>query len=160
MIREKLYNKTVDILVQAYFNDTLKHNDCAMCAVGNIIAGNGIRRELDWTKYNSKEVNNRQWQFVFIGGKHYPSEYKGNAKIAIDATGYTWQELSKIELAFERCEIGGSEENWMFNGLMSVIEVLDEIHQNTDDTITTQSKNKFNKQLNTTFEAWRCGGIL
>lgn len=40
MKRPELYQKTVDILVKAYFDDTLQHGNCYACAVGNIIAGN------------------------------------------------------------------------------------------------------------------------
>jgi len=34
------FENTVDILVKAYINDTLEHNNCYACAVGNIVAHN------------------------------------------------------------------------------------------------------------------------
>ena len=32
------FSNTVDILVKAYLNDTLRHCNCYACAVGNIIS--------------------------------------------------------------------------------------------------------------------------
>jgi hypothetical protein len=38
MIKEPLYHKTIGILVDAYFDDTLQHGNCSACAVGNLVA--------------------------------------------------------------------------------------------------------------------------
>lgn len=38
MKNEKLFYETIDILVKAYLNGTLKNGDCMACAVGNIVA--------------------------------------------------------------------------------------------------------------------------
>src|SRR5688572_25079170 len=44
MKNKPLYHKTVDILVQAYFDDTLVSGHQCGCAVGNLVAANmGIR---------------------------------------------------------------------------------------------------------------------
>jgi hypothetical protein len=38
------FNHTVNVLVKAYLNDTLRHNNCYACAVGNMIASaNGFK---------------------------------------------------------------------------------------------------------------------
>jgi hypothetical protein len=135
MIREEQYHKTVNKLVDAYFRDELRHGDCMRCAVGNLCGG--------WVG----------WQFLFVtikeGKQHY--NYMGFdslihiEKKAQSLSGYHWKDLAKIEFAFETADKGESDEDYMFNGLMAVVAVLDEIHQNTDPVITTISKNKFVK---------------
>lgn len=148
MENPELYYKTVDILVQAYFNDTLRHGKCTACAVGNLVAyhmGYTYNYNLGWSEGNSK------WTSVFytVFGEQYimPIGYNGDAKVEIESTGYQWEELAKVEYAFECAPYGKNDDEWMFNGLMAVIEALDQIHENTDTQVTTISKNKFNKQL-------------
>lgn len=153
MKNQELYNRTVDILVNAYFNDTLVHGDCYACAVGNLVAANmGInlfessRKKIYWANAQAS------WTFVHccnsIGISNFNIQhYNGEAKEQIDSTGYTPYETAKIEYAFETAPKGKSEDEWMFNGLMAVIDVLDEIHENKDQTLTQQSKSKFIKQL-------------
>jgi len=157
MIREELYHKTVGILVDAYFKDTLVHGNCKACAVGNIVAANrGIglysngKGNIEW----EREVCTIGvgWASVFstdpvFGGQSLrPDNYDTpTAKEQIDATGYQWQELAKIEYAFESAPKATSDEDWMFNGLMAVIEVLDQIHENTDPVVQQQSKARFLK---------------
>src|SRR5258706_8814339 len=65
MKNELLYNKTINILKEAYFNNTLQHNNCYACAVGNIIAGNmglkfymGDRGTLIWEDHRSDYSEN------------------------------------------------------------------------------------------------------
>ena len=150
MKRPELYHKTVDILVDAYFADTLEHGNCYACAVGNIIAANCniqydpyymARGKLIWKSGRSF------WDDVFYTSQSTQSfridEYEGNAKYQIDSTGYTVYELAKIEYAFETADKGKSEDEWMFNGLMAVVDVLDEIHENTDEEITLKVKSEF-----------------
>lgn len=136
MINPELYQRTVDILVKAYFEDTLAHGSCTACAVGNIV--NYGKSKKTW-----------RWSEVFFTGfmeqNVCSSNYKGQAKIEIDSTGYKWKQLAKIEYAFETAPKGNSDDEWMFNGLMAVIDVLDEIHQNTDKEVTEVSKKKFEK---------------
>ncbi len=52
-----------------------------------------------------------------------------------------------IEHAFEYAPKGNSEDDYMFNGLMAVVDALDIIHENTDINITKEIKQKFVKQL-------------
>src|SRR5688500_1047662 len=107
MKNKELYERTVSILVQAYFNDTLRHDDCTACAVGNIVLASGV------PKCNGEDVsendyyNNGAWKMVFYtSGRDqyaYPEtlkEYPIIKKI-ISITGYTWKQLAKIEFAFE-----------------------------------------------------------
>lgn len=157
MIKENLYHKTVDILVQAYFNDTLQHGNCYACAVGNMVMANmGITmlrdptsiKDIYWKGYSSYgnidgKLQNSDW-FDLIKGTLCDSR-KDEAHRQIESTGYSVSDIDKIETAFEGADYGTSNEDWMFNGLMAVIDVLDEIHENKDAIVTSVSKNKFQK---------------
>lgn len=136
MLKPELYQKTVDILVKAYFEDTLEHGNCSACAVGNIV--NYEKSKMSWS-----------WANVFCTSSRIqivePNNYEGAAKDEIDSTGYTWRELAKIEYAFETAPKGNSGDEWMFNGLMAVIDVLDQIHENTDNQVTATTKQRFQK---------------
>jgi hypothetical protein len=146
MKKEELYNKTVDILVQAYLNDTLQHENCYACAVGNIIAANlnlNIIQDGDikmWEGYGSakKQVN---W---FNGLRGYSYSSKEEFEREVESTGYSVLELDRIERAFEGASCYGDR---MFNGLMAVIDVLDKIHENQDTLVTAAQKERFKKEL-------------
>ena len=139
------FENTVNILVKAYLDDTLVHSDCSACAVGNLVAagkgytykreeyededGDILPGDLFW-----KEALLPKWRRVFMtqNCKHQyqnPQNYTGDAKDEIDATGYAWQELARIEYAFETAPKGKDDDEWMFNGLMSVVDTLADIHQ-------------------------------
>lgn len=145
MKNEQLYNKTVDILVQAYFNDTLKHGNCYACAVGNMVAANKSYKYYQgiWVEAFS------WWDNVFSTDSDCGiqtieiNNYTGEAKEQIDSTGYSVRELAKIERSFETAPRGNSDDEWMFNGLMAVIDVLDKIHENTDAELTNTTKLRF-----------------
>ena len=117
MKRPELYKKTVDILFNAYFNDMLRHGFCGACAVGNIIKANvGIVSD--------------NWYYVIEEKRSGRSSQIADPEIArteINSTGYTINELAKIEAAFEGAP--GWKEDYMFNGLVAVLEVLKEIHE-------------------------------
>lgn len=130
MKREEIYHKSVNILVQAYFNDELVKGDCAKCAVGNL-----LKSDL-WANV-----------FATTGGIQY---YMSNVSYVpyilgletIRASDYSLEELMKIEYTFETSFIG---EDPMFNSLMAVIDVLDEIHENKDEEVSQATKQKFVK---------------
>jgi hypothetical protein len=151
MIRSELYHKTVDILTAAYFNDTLEHGNCAACAVGNMVA-HGMNYKftrkyggLNWLEvdaYDETQVA-RNW-FNVIFHRTQPNERQ---RQEIESTGYDIYELTQIESAFENADEGDSSDEYMFNGLMAVIDVLDEIHENKDTAITEKSKKSFVKPV-------------
>lgn len=133
------FNRTVAVLVAAYLNNTLRHGECAACAVGNIIAAeigavptDSGDEFLGWSWMRNQVEITVGWHHVFCTSegsqKQSPLNYYGQIKRQIDASGYTWKELAKIEAAFESSMVGESEDDWMFNGLMDVVEVLSEIH--------------------------------
>ena len=139
MKNKELFTKTVNILVDAYFKNTLQHGNCAACAVGNIIACNmGIKFRISavcdgfYTWDGLKVSWNKVFVTPFNHQQHNEFNYEGEAKEQIDSTGYTWQELAKVEFAFETAYEGKSEDDYMFNGLMSVVDVLIEIHEGNE----------------------------
>ena len=126
-----LFDKTVKILVNAYLNDTLIPGNCCACAVGQMVAAN-LHIPMD---KNAKWIGTQvAWSSVFvtysfqIAQNKRPWAYTGAAKVQIDATGYSWQDLARIEYAFERARAGKNSGEHRFNGLMAVVEVLSGIH--------------------------------
>lgn len=138
----KKFNHTVNVLLKAYLNDTLQHGNCFACAVGNLIKdarkytyGKSKAGRLIWM-----EVQTARWRHVFMTNfvsvqERDPSKYIGEAKAEIDSTGYTWQQLARIEYAFETADEGKSNDDWMFNGLMAVVDVLAKIHEIDLETV-------------------------
>ena len=105
MKNKEQFDRTVKILVAAYLNNSLVQSNCHACAVGNLVAANlDIRYDQD-LKWIGRQV---AWSAVFVTLRYQiaqnkcPGAYAGEAKAQIDATGYTWQELARIEYAFER----------------------------------------------------------
>jgi hypothetical protein len=144
MNKPELYQKTVDILVDAYFNDTLAHGNPCGCAVGNIVAANmGFKYKRIKSEIEYEDNVWPEW-FGAVCKAFQISEDDQDLQIA--STGYAADEIIEIEYAFENAYSGNSDDEWMFNGLIAVIEVLDQIHGNTDAEITTTSKARLNKQ--------------
>lgn len=117
------FEKTVDILVKAYLNDTLRHNRCNACAVGNLITASGYTFGADPLDHNGEF----HWLAFIHKNRGIPGyEYvnTNSATQQIESTGYTWEELYAIESVFEAA-IGPDR---MFNGLMAVVDVLANIH--------------------------------
>lgn len=127
------FDNTVSILVQAYFNNRLVHGVCNACAVGNLVGA--ALNDFDFIVESSSFGGvGKGWAAVFCSQSKMkqvknPSQYKDEAKRQIDATGYTWQQLAMIEMAFEsQSDDNLDDDVAMFNGLMAVVSVLAEIH--------------------------------
>lgn len=139
------FDNTVDILVKAYLNDTLEHGNCSACAVGNLITASGY--VFDSASHTGPHGKFQWLAFIYAEqGKLYYTKYLNTRTAAeqIDATGYTWQQLARIEYAFEAVEPGHCEDECMFRGLMAVVDVLAEIH-NIDLEQKAQAKALFVK---------------
>jgi hypothetical protein len=138
------FENSVSVLVKAYLNETLQHSNCYACAVGNMIAeACGIQyskephKKLGWKGFDnlyelwdkSTDDQPENWMNVIPGnGELRLYKYKGKVKEMIDSTGYTPQQLNEIEYAFEHAEEGDDSDDFMFNGLMAVVDVLAQIH--------------------------------
>jgi hypothetical protein len=156
MKNKALYEKTVSILVQAYFNNTLHHGNPYCCVIGNLIADNmGIAYcinedtvkiefidDVDPNKYGLEyaDGSSPDW-YGMVNPLGWVNNGMGDLQIA--STGYCLAEIIKIENAFEMED--ESEGDKVFNGLMAVINTLDQIHDNNDTVITTFSKQRFHK---------------
>lgn len=133
MKNESLYHKTVDILYDAYFNDTLEHGDYCSCAFGNIVAANcGIKLTRDGIR-NMVDYGNSEWFFCLTtsgSGKVFENlKWNKEGISQITETGYTLFDCAMIEQAFEMADIGEDDDDWVFNGLVAVLNVLKQIHE-------------------------------
>ncbi len=129
--------------MDAYSNGTLRHMDCTACAVGNLIRGNGYEFKGDlnvhWNEqeescydYNSSWLNHIMRERRGFADTTYVKPQSVEAAIEqIESTGYSIEELDKIEHAFEICKKlpHSSEKELQFLGLTAVLKVLEEIHQ-------------------------------
>lgn len=121
------FNHTVNVLVKAYLDDTLEHGVCSACAVGNIVGGSLWAMFFQSDSYNGTQAYSAStplpW-FKMVGKKS-----QNKARRQIKKSGYSRKELARIEFAFETADQGETEDEWIFNGLMAVVEVLADIHQ-------------------------------
>jgi hypothetical protein len=142
MKQPDLFRKTVDILFTAYLNGHLLRGNCCACAVGNLVAGNrgwGVNETLLlWYKDTAEgfERHYPRWNSVFstCNGKQRVkmAVYRGNKEIReeIFTTGYSLQELMRIEYAFETAKPHPETGNdVVFSGLIAVLDVLFQLHQ-------------------------------
>ncbi len=132
------FNRAMKALIQAFFNDKLSKGDCTKCAIGNMCGGSRDWQAIFYTGEDlfgniTQKIEPDNYIDAYIdkyGSMLYP-------KSVIDKTGYTWQELAKVEKAFELATIISHDRYKMitkssimqdqFNGLMAVVEVLCEI---------------------------------
>lgn len=136
------FQHSVNVLIKAYMNGTLVHGSCHACAVGNLVADAcGVAyRFSDTIQLGIRPTYVDlipEWDSVFttVWGDQDVclKAYKGESKRQIDATGYQWTELARIEKAFETAayetKYGPLEGDAEFNGLVAVFNVLADIHQ-------------------------------
>lgn len=139
MQREELLNRTLDTLTSAYENKTLQAENCAACAVGNMLADcygvqiiGGPKGSLGW----SQGANPGRWwteMAVFRGliPRNWGDVHE-RKHIEI-VTGYTMDELCQIEEAFESGAKTSSSDK-QYAGLQAVYEALLDIHSVEDVT--------------------------
>ena len=148
MNRPELYEKTVNVLLDAYNDGELEHQNCCACAVGNI-----CKEASEKTR-----VYRGRWLDYFLTSIDDGSQKINEARDERDAayklikqTGYTIKELARVEWAFEKEiakelhpmsfkdrrnlleEIRYSKE-YQFRGLCRVLDVLKEIHSTEEKT--------------------------
>lgn len=160
MKHQELFDRTISILVKAYLNNTLEHTNCYACAVQNIVAGN-MGLEITPKTYSHPLSNcgsitliikNLTYEETLVVGLGYISEREAklsqSQKKQMLSTGYSYEHLSNIEESFEsinkyQC---ASEDEYMYKGLMSVVDTLMQIHE-ADQSEITQAKSLFTKEL-------------
>ncbi len=158
--------KAIDIFLDALNKGTLAKGTCRACAVGNLVAaGMGINIIPTYLSNGELEfeidspINNGDWGMLFS------TVYDGKQHIRIDnlnisfvqtcirATDFTWQELAKIENAFER-NTSISYENYHFHsneevrkdqikGLEAVVKVMmtfDDVQEKVEEVFTQKAE--------------------
>ncbi len=120
------FNNAISKLVKAFFDGSIRKGHCCSCAMGVICNEN---KKWNRVFYTDSTLNHRQYQ--------YPAEYKDESKKVIDETGYSWQELAKVEYSFEVNAKIDSYDYFLHGkgkvmkdiqtGLMAVVEKLCEI---------------------------------
>ncbi len=160
MKNQELFDRTISILVKAYFNDTLQHQYCACCAVGNLVAANMGYSVQKKSNVFSGYITPCWTECTFNGNLKTTdiNELSTAAQIQINATGYTPYEIHIIEKAFESVimnedrkvlmayKLNNMDEKWQVNGLMAVCDALMQIHEATPTEIQ-QAKSLFTKEL-------------
>lgn len=141
------FNRAISALVKGYMKNTLAKGSCYACAVGNMIA-HSLGKEVVNEDYNyswdRQKTISTYWTMVFntnLEGEQLikPDAYikYTPAKKEIDSTGYSFEELAQVELAFERNTKIVHTNYYKFaekdpraidedqlNGLMAVVDVL------------------------------------
>ena len=141
------FENSVNVLVKAYLNDTLRRGRCSACAVGNLLDGNQSWAHIFVTQ-NPESKQLRALEGTMLAGaftlRHVslldcgPEDrilYRKGLE-AIERSGYTIDELARVEYAFESAhknvspygDESMSRDDGMFNGLLAVVDVLAEIH--------------------------------
>lgn len=124
MKQKDKFDKNWAILVKAYLNGTLEHGCPCGCAVGNLIAANmGYTpwegdEDVDWPQASAAWYDTRYRRAY---------KYTGLAKVQIDSTGYSFDEVWRIEKAFERAYYPAPDPQFL--GLSAVLDVLLDIHE-------------------------------
>ncbi len=160
------FEKSYNALYNAFMNDTLAKGTCVACAVGNIVADSmGVKIEkIGGTFFTSERVS--FWSDIFFTsyGFQVVNQHTNEQRERLfDLTGYSVDELMKIEFAFEtntkihsykyeknyREALGISEKDIMedqFRGLMAVMDVLIELDNIEEGT---KYKETFNNKFKT-----------
>lgn len=129
MRNKEQFQKSISILINAYMNDTIDFDTTQGCYVGNLVAG--------WLNIAVKRVgslitwknSNSAWFDVCHFGVVDYDNYIGESKRQIDATGYTPEQLCKIESAGMNARYSRNHDEYIFNGLMAVVDMLCDIHE-------------------------------
>lgn len=154
MENRELFDRTVSVLVKAYFEGTLEHFDCCACAVGNLVSaaknysilGKGAESHV-WETQDGDIITD-SWGYVHCGGemnppsKDIPNWIYNLGLDELRSTGYTEEQTLRIERAFEVCDWYDAEDP-QYIGLMSVIDELQKIH-NCSDQEKEEAKALFN----------------
>lgn len=135
MNRPEIFYKSVNALQRAYYKDYLQHRKVCACAVANLIlAAHGLSPLMssDGLNWPTSELLYAPCGIGWYGVCHNmstkPPDKELNAQIK--PTGYSWEELRKIESAFESVKSYIDTDGYL--GLCAVLDTLMEIHEFND----------------------------
>ena len=136
MERKELFKKTMDALWKAYKGNHLIHGGACGCAVGNLVCN-----AMNQTKFLIRTRESLDGSTAWTGAIscHLNEKYVDpHAKRQVKATGYTLEEISMIEHAFEFRHSDGSSKFEGFDGpgtdksgklgFINVLKTLGKIH--------------------------------
>lgn len=162
MNEQEKFDRAVAVLVKAYFDDTLEYGSCTRCAVGNLVGAIAYPGSQDaigkgkgaFFLMPDGELKRTSWYtFLRLDGAaaawYSPLDERVIAEEQRTALGYTWEQISKIEEAFEnsryynRTELHENfNDNAMYDGMMAVVTELAIIH-GIDLTHTVKAQKLF-----------------
>lgn len=184
MRNPELFVKSVDILVDAYEKGNLEHLDPCHCAVGNMIAytagtykfgtkTGGRATGSDWVVLMDliREQLLMEQVTTEKAMEHplfRPNEF-GSSELNVEAafeqakmSGYTPNEMERIEAAFEKNEIRENKIGFKtrnsrrdedpLDGLLKAVEVLGDIHEIPKETIHCMKEKIENKTYTKSFD--------
>lgn len=142
MENKELFDKSFNVLLNAYKTDTLVYSTQCACAVGNLVAaanGYEIIKDYSYRWKSSDGMIEPAWgecMDVFGMSSFNKEKYKGQCKFEIESTGYTYEQIIKIENTF--CDMlfanpSQSNELKIYSGLDAIVDYLLKIHYATDD---------------------------
>ena len=100
-MNERLKN-SIEVLQRAYLEETLDAGNCEACAVGNLVAASSYKgQSFDW-RFIFCTADGEQviYDFQSPWSEEADESYRKGLD-AIKATGYSVEELARIEYAFE-----------------------------------------------------------
>lgn len=146
MKNEQLYNETVDIILDAYNNGQLKYLDACGCFIGNIVAARmnySGKYAAAWLICASPiSLRRLPHSGIFMESKMSVDEFRQLGFKQIESTGYTAEEVDRMEGAFEAAKHVKRDEdgnripydNTGLAGMKAALKVLAEIHETKEDT--------------------------
>jgi len=139
-------NKAIDIFLNAIEKGELAKGECRMCAVGNLVRAGGCEDNVHWSfLFVTNGLKKQTISRVFLNDDDVQKN--------IEATDFTWQELAKIEFAFEtnsKIDIMDYAKHTteeiradQIKGLESVVEVMmdfDDVKGNIKELFTQKAE--------------------
>ena len=100
-MNERLKN-SIEVLQRAYLEETLDAGNCEACAVGNLVAASSYKgQSFDW-RFIFCTADGEQVIYEFENPwSEEADEFYRKGLDAIKATGYSVEELARVEYAFE-----------------------------------------------------------
>lgn len=141
MTNQEHFNRSVSVLVKAFFEGTLEGGSCAACACGNLIAAANSLTIIPASEASRLGKGKYMWAEMALlverqqtMGRDPHSIWDGrtvfpNPSGMIAATGYSREHLRDIEEAFMAWGSGFTMEfGSNLDGLLRVVDVLANIH--------------------------------
>ena len=144
--------RAIDVFLDAINKGTLAKGSCSACAVGNLVA-HGMGMEIHpihllCVDEKGCNISNTHWALLFLTAGKQQTILRHHAKELdvmknIEATEFSWEELAKIEFAFEtstQINVGDYKNHTkeeiradQIRGLEAVVEVMLEMDEQQAD---------------------------